>query len=659
MKLKISSLSFLILTIFVGSNTLALTVSKVSYLVDKETITYTNGTSAVFSASSAPVKWGTDHVTKTTTYTFADGSKNAVVSKVPGTAGTPTYVGNVQNIVTTYGDGATSTATKTATSSAVKWGTDHVTKTTTYTFADGSKNAVVSTVPGTVGTPTYSGGTQTIVTTYGDGTKATVNNTAASAPVTWGTDHVTKTTTYTFANGATNPVVNTVNPTSTTPTLAPASYPANWTTNGTVTGPNVSSFTTTYGDGYVSTVQDGTSSKPFLQATLATLSSPITDPNAIVKTPSSAIYDLTWGTPDKLGPYYANLFNSGSFTFNSYFQVMNHIISGQCQYGYFYKYCTNGATVSAPHPEVIDAWKQGWTGKGVNILMVDGYQATIGNGSYGGDSHGITTMLIAQRYAVGANLYGLDYTLNKTTGSPLGLVSSYSGAVAASATINVINMSFGANYWSSPSGHTGSAITSSDISYVVNTYSPQALMINNLLDGTNATGGFAVTNAVIVKSAGNDAANAYIEPFVGLLAANPKVSPRLLIVGALNRAGSTSAPASIAQYSNYAGSNTTIQSRFLVASGTVPFTDGSVAVDGTPITASGNEGTSYAAPRVAGYAAIVMQKFPKLSGANTADIMLQTARYDTLSCNPNCDKAIYGQGEASLSRALAPVGRLR
>jgi hypothetical protein len=42
--------------------------------------------------------------------------------------------------------------------------------------------------------------------------------------------------------------------------------------------------------------------------------------------------------------------------------------------------------------------------------------------------------------------------------------------------------------------------------------------------------------------------------------------------------------------------------------------------------------------------------------------MLDTARYDTLSCYytvTGCDKTIYGKGEASLSRALAPVGKLR
>jgi subtilisin family serine protease len=89
----------------------------------------------------------------------------------------------------------------------------------------------------------------------------------------------------------------------------------------------------------------------------------------------------------------------------------------------------------------------------------------------------------------------------------------------------------------------------------------------------------------------------------------------------------------------------------------MPWNSGSVAVNGSNMGVT--QGTSFAAPLVAGYAAIVSQKFPNLTAANTSNIILDTARYDTLSCNPSCDPTIYGKGEASLSRALAPVGRLR
>ena len=98
----------------------------------------------------------------------------------------------------------------------------------------------------------------------------------------------------------------------------------------------------------------------------------------------------------------------------------------------------------------------------------------------------------------------------------------------------------------------------------------------------------------------------------------------------------------------------------MLASGTIPFSGSDVSINGTPLRSG--YGTSYAAPRVAGMVAIVRSKFPNLNASQTASIMLDTARYDTLVCSKNggvCDPAIYGKGEASLSRALAPVGKLR
>ena len=121
-----------------------------------------------------------------------------------------------------------------------------------------------------------------------------------------------------------------------------------------------------------------------------------------------------------------------------------------------------------------------------------------------------------------------------------------------------------------------------------------------------------------------------------------------------------SQPAEISDYSNTAGSDTAVQSRYLLAYDSTPYQSGKVAFNGTELKTS--RGTSYAAPRISAYVAIVRSKFPNLSASKTASILLETARYDTLACYKRaggCDKAIYGAGEASLSRALAPVGRLR
>ena len=579
------------------------------------------------------------------------------MATVPGTAGTPSYAADVQTIVTTYGDGTTATATNNATSAPVTWASDHVTKTTTYTFANGATNPVVATVPGTAGTPSYSGNTQTIVTTYGDGTTATANNAPSSSVVTWASDHVTRTTNNTYSNGGTNSLVATVGPTTSNPTLTSANYPTNWTTTGTVTPPSVSNSVVTYGDGYTFT-QDGTVNKSFWQSTL--LRNSISDPSSFVYS-TTTLYDLRWGTPDKQGPQYSADFANGSInsvTLNAPATMWGQTLSGQCSLGPIKGFCLNGPTISTPHPEVLLAWQQGWTGKGVNVMMEDSlFQA-----------HGATTTLLANRYAIGANFYGFNFPTNTGIFNLDGTVAHPTSMV----NIGVVNASYGANlpYLIGHAGPwTDTELTNAATVYNTNTF-PQAAI--NRFTGASGWTNFNYTDAVIVKAAGNDAIPADKEPLVKALAANSTINPRLLVVGALNMAGFTNAPATISSYSNTAGTNSSVASRFLVASGTTPFSTGYLALNGVPIEATtsvdpngvilGNVGTSYAAPRVAGYEAILRQKFPNLNAEKSASVLLDTARYDTLSCNTQtggCNPSIYGKGEASLSRALAPVGRLR
>jgi len=564
------------------------------------------------------------------------------------------YSGSTETVRYTNGTSATFNST----SAPVTWASDHITKTITYTFADGTKNPVVSTVQPTVG-KTYNVGVETVLTTYGDGTRATVVNNSTSAPVTWASDHITKTITYTFADGTKNPVVSTQLPSQSGGSYSASIYPSNWTSTGVVvTKPVTSAINFTYGDGFVNT-QSGTVSSPFDENLLAAKT--ITDPNAVIKTPTNITYNLTWGTPDKNGPSYANLFANGlasSYTFQNTFVIWGKTFSGQCLLGPYVGYCSNGPTVATPHPEVIAAWQQGWTGLGVNVLMEDFFRAT--------DVHGVVTTIILDRYAPAAKVYGFNvptqlgvYNENGTAASPTTLVK-----------IGVINESWGANL---PGiiGHSG-PWTNAELAYAATSFAPSAQADINRITGVTKFNNFDLTTAVVVKAAGNDGASgvyANQEPLVKALANIPSINTRLLVVGALNYAGSTITPASIMSYSNKAGTDLSIQSRYLVASGTTPFTEGSIAVNGVPVSATtsfdpngqhlGNVGTSYAAPRVAGYVAIVEQKFPNLTPVSTASILLQTARYDTLTCYPNCDPAIYGAGEASLSRALAPVGHLR
>lgn len=65
------------------------------------------------------------------------------------------------------------------------------------------------------------------------------------------------------------------------------------------------------------------------------------------------------------------------------------------------------------------------------------------------------------------------------------------------------------------------------------------------------------------------------------------------------------------------------------------------------------EGTSFAAPRVAGAAALVMQKFGT-NAVNTKNILLNTA--DDLGA-PGVDN-VFGHGKLNVHRALSPIGHI-
>ena len=428
-----------------------------------------------------------------------------------------------------------------------------------------------------------------------------------------------------------------------TPVLQAASYPSNWDGTNAVTPPKVSPTESVYADG-TKVVRDGSEQKPFLQSELTSGPTPITDPNAVVRSVSqvaaaststgykSVDYDLRWGTPDPKGPGYAQLYANGDWRPERPLYFWGQRLSGQ---GFFGAY---GPNIGAPASEVMDAWKLGWTGKGVNILMEDFLY--FNEGAY----HGVITSLLAYRYAPGATLYGWNIDSASKNTSVVDIdnnnVTNKSGAVIKLGVVNA--------------------------SYVGINPNADYQAVTSRFMNPSFQGQVNYTDAVITKAAGNDRRSSEMEPINKAMAGIPSLSNRVLIVGALTQAGDVKKPVDIASYSNRAGTDPSVNSRYLLASGTTPFNSGDLAVEGLAINSTNsyysNAGTSYAAPRVAGMVAIVRSKFPNLSASQTASIMLDTARYDTLSCYytvAGCDKTIYGKGEASLSRALAPVGKLR
>lgn len=274
-----------------------------------------------------------------------------------------------------------------------------------------------------------------------------------------------------------------------------------------------------------------------------------------------------------------------------------------------------GGTSSGPtlyswmSQELGDAWRKGYQGKGVSITVVDDFKSNYG---ISGNLTGITEL---RRHG--------EWTLREASLiGPQAAVRSHDFALGTAVSLargfNVLNLSYG---MMAPAGYS-----------TVNWSRQESSIISYARNG----------QAVISKAAGNDYGTAVGQPTtngqVDYLNRDLIGAQSAIFVGALNTNGTTAAPASLASYSNTAGSNSTVQGQFLV-----------VGVEGHK---TGLYGTSFAAPIVSGYAAILNSKFTRANPTQITNQLLNTARQDTIfGYNP----ALHGRGEASITRALAPA----
>lgn len=268
------------------------------------------------------------------------------------------------------------------------------------------------------------------------------------------------------------------------------------------------------------------------------------------------------------------------------------------------------ATPAWMSTEVGDAWAKGYKGQGVTITVVDDFRsASLLNGKLGTSSqqlrHGQWTAMEAGMIAPLASVATQDF--NSGT------------AVKLNKGLNVLNLSYG---MMAAAGYSASQIRWSAQENSIITYAK---------NGT----------AVISKAAGNDG--------IAVLGKNArgqtdylnlalKGTKTAIYVGALNTNGTKAAPATLASYSNTAGTDAAIQKNFLV-----------VGVEGSK---TGLYGTSFAAPVITGYAAVLGSKFTKATPVQITSQLLNTARQDTIK---GYKAQLHGRGEASLTRALAPV----
>jgi subtilisin family serine protease len=251
-------------------------------------------------------------------------------------------------------------------------------------------------------------------------------------------------------------------------------------------------------------------------------------------------------------------------------------------------------------PEVWAAWRQGYQGQNTVINIHDGFTTE------DGFNHGSWVSWFAATTAPSASVVGHQYGGQAIVG-------------ITPNKLNIFNMSYG---YYSPTG-TGPLVasTAAIIGYA---QKGQAVV-------TFAAGNYAVPMGGVVTS-GSERGK------IDIMSVPLAGQPSAIIVGALSTNGTTSKPASMACYSNTASASPVFQKNFLVV--------------GVDTSAGIPAGTSFAAPIVAGYAAILGSKFTTASATAVTNQLLNTARTDTVAgYNP----ATYGRGEASITRALAPA----
>lgn len=261
-------------------------------------------------------------------------------------------------------------------------------------------------------------------------------------------------------------------------------------------------------------------------------------------------------------------------------------------------------------PEIGEAWSQGYRGRGATVTVIDDFSSNaylVGrlNGSWTVGTHGTMTYLQSALVAPEASFRLRDFTNTRT--------------VALAKGFNVINLSYG---MFAEAGHDVSNIWWAG---------REGSVINHARSG----------NALVVKAAGNDGVAVGTATALGdqdYLSSALIGARSALFVGALDRNGTVDAPASMASYSNTAGTDLRVQNQFLTV--------------GVDTGAMNLAGTSFAAPIISGYGAILHSKFRAATPTQIANRLLDTARTDTVT---NYDPSVYGRGEASLSRALAPA----
>ncbi len=345
---------------------------------------------------------------------------------------------------------------------------------------------------------------------------------------------------------------------------------------------------------------------------------------------SPVTYDYSQGTPSTLSNATTNLLLSSSSGLpytaldgTSYLSLTaaNNALN------------TGNYPIASRDTSASDAWVDGWTGAGVKVGIADSFN---NNGQI--DAHGDWVALVTNSVAPESSL-----SLSNVLGGGgcggisleqlmLNMTSAYDSFEANG--FHIVNNSWGVERASRncDGSYSGSLMALADWNSLVNANVQATLASNATPYDSKMLFIFAAGNSGQFCTGGRlEDCNLFAAIIDGVRDSGTSGGDRILYVGAINDTGSA-----LTTYSLKAGD---LKEDFIVAH--------------DDILASGDAaGTSFAAPRVAGAAALLRHKFPNLTGSALKQVLLQTA---TDMGTSGVDE-VYGHGKLNIPNAMSPQG---
>ena len=294
---------------------------------------------------------------------------------------------------------------------------------------------------------------------------------------------------------------------------------------------------------------------------------------------------------------------------------------------------SGGYPIASQDTSASVAWADGWTGSGVGVGIADSFN---NNGQI--DAHGDWVSLVTSSVAPESNL-SLQNVLGDGGCGGISLDQLVANMTSAydffeANQYHIVNNSWGIEraLRDCNGSYNGSLIPLSTWNSIVSEAVQAALTSNETPYDADMLFIYAAGNSGNVCTDGRlENCNLFAAIFDGIRDSGTSGGERVMYVGALNDAGTA-----LTTYSLKAGD---LKDDYIVAHDDI-LTSGDAA------------GTSFAAPRVAGAAALLRHKFPNLDGSAIKQILLQTA---TDMGSPGVDPT-YGYGKLNIPNAMSPQG---